>query len=201
VAKNKIMRVSKVTIMNFFDLSKKESYEIIKDVVVRPLKVNKDPRGILVETLKTDWKDVYDQEKLPFTQNYFSVTDSNVARDEDQWHVHPTKQIDRFVVIKGKILVVLYDNRKKSSTYGLLNLFLMGEVEKEKGYYNLLIPQNVLHCFLVISKKPAIIMNFPTSLYDKKEEGRIDFNKIKLTDGNYFSWNKVREKLNLPAKS
>jgi dTDP-4-dehydrorhamnose 3,5-epimerase len=187
--------------MEFFTLEKLKTYKLIKDVITRPLKVNKDPRGILIETLKTDWSDIYDSKNLPFTQNYFSVTKSNVARDEDRWHVHPLKQRDRFVVAQGKILVALYDNRKNSSTYGLLNLFLMGELEKDVGYYNLLVPKKVLHCFLVVSKKPALIMNFPTALYDPKEEGRIAFKKVKLSDGTYFSWNKIRKKLKLPAKS
>jgi len=183
--------------LNFFDLSKLKSYKLIKDVVIHPLKVNRDSRGILVETLKTNWKDIYN-EKLPFVQNYFSITDSNVARDENEWHFHPTKQIDRFVVIKGKIVVVLYDRRKNSPTHSLLNLFLMGEVDKDAGYYNLLIPKNVLHCFLVVSKKSAIIMNFPTTLYDKKEEGRINFKDVELSNGSYFSWNKIRKNFNLP---
>ena len=124
------------------------------------------------------------------------MTESNVARDEDQWHIHPNKQRDRFVVAQGKILVALYDNRKKSSTDGLLNLFLMGELKEDLGYYNLLVPRNVFHCFLVVSKKPAIIMNFPTALYDPKEEGRIKFDQVKLKDGSFFSWNEIREKFN-----
>lgn len=184
---------------NFFDLTKLSSYKIIQDVVVHPLKVNRDPRGILVETIKSDWPDIFGS-NLPFSQNYFSQTSSNTARDENQWHVHPTKQIDRFVVIQGEILVALYDWRKESSTHNLLNLFLMGEVKDDKGYYNLLIPQNVLHCFLVVSKKPAIILNFPTTIFDKKEEGRVAFKDVKFIDGQFFSWNNIRAKLNLPLK-
>ena len=183
----------------FFDLSKLGSYKLIKDVVIHPLKVNRDPRGILVETIKKNWSDIYNKE-YPFAQSYFSITKSNVARDENQWHVHPTKQIDRFVVIQGRIVVALYDWRKNSSTFGLLNLFLMGELPKDKGYYNLLVPKNVLHCFLVVSKKPAVILNFPNQIYDPKEEGRTLFNKVKLSDGNYFSWNKIRKKFKLPLK-
>lgn len=185
---------------SFFDLTKLESYKLIKDVVVHPLKVNRDPRGILVETIKKDWVDIYGK-KYPFTQSYFSITKPNVARDEDSWHFHPTKQVDRFVVVQGKILMALYDWRKESLTLGKLNLFLMGELEKDKGYYNLLIPKNVLHCFLVVSQKPAVILNFPTALYDSKEEGRMPFNQLKLSDGAYFSWNKIRKELKLLLKN
>lgn len=185
--------------IDIFDLSKLTKYKLIKGVVVHPLKVNRDPRGILVETLKKDWSDVYGKE-LPFSQNYFSITESNTARDENQWHLHATKQIDRFIVVQGQILVALYDWRKDSSTANLLNLFLMGEGEEDNGYYNLLVPKNVLHCFLVVSQKPAIILNFPTCLYDKNEEGRIDFTKVKFANGEFFSWNMIRKEFNLPLK-
>lgn len=184
---------------NIFDLSKLNTYKLIQDVVVHPLKVFRDPRGILVETLKNGWLDICSPAK-PFSQNYFSETKSNTARDEDCWHFHPTKQLDRFVTIKGEIVVALYDNRQTSATKGLLNLFLMGESNDDKGYYNLLIPQNVLHCFLVVSKIPAIILNFPTTLFDTKEEGRISFSRVKISDGKIFSWNDIRSIFKLPLK-
>lgn len=185
--------------LNFFNLSKLNSYKLIKDVFVRPLKANRDSRGMLVETLKTDWQDICGK-KYPFAQNYYSITKPNIARDEDQWHLHPSKQVDRFVVVQGKIVAALYDHRQKSETANLLNLFLMGELEHDRGLYSLLIPANVLHCFLVVSPKPAIILNYPTSLYDQTEEKRVDFNKVKLADNSIFSWNKIRKQFNLPVK-
>lgn len=185
--------------MDFFTLEKRDKFKIIKDVVVHPLKVNRDERGVLVETLKINWPDVYNPD-WPFTQTYFSITLPNVARDEDRWHVHPTKQIDRFAVVQGDVVFALYDLRKESATFGLLNLFKMGESNGDEGQYTLLIPKNILHCFLVISKKPAIILNYPNQLYDQKEEGRIPFGKLKLSDGSFFSWNKIRKEFNLPLK-
>lgn len=182
--------------LDFFDLNKIKSYKLIQDVVIHPLKVNRDPRGYLIETLKTDWNDIYNKD-LPFSQNYFSVTKTNVARDENQWHLHPTKQIDRFVVAQGQIVVALFDWRKSSSTYNLLNLFIMGELGNDAGYYNLLIPKNVLHGFLVVSKNQAMILNYPITLYDKSEEARIPFNKVKIDNKTSFSWNFVRKYYNL----
>ena len=178
--------------LNFFALDKIDKYPLIKGVVIKPLKVNRDDRGILVETLKSDWPEFFDQNKRPFAQNYFSETPAGVARDEDQWHIHPNKQEDRFVVVKGDIVVPLFDNRPESPTRGQLNLFLMGESNGDQGRYGLLIPKQVLHCFLVVSKTPAIILNYPTSLYDSEEEGRIPFSEVKLKDGSTFSWKKIR---------
>lgn len=174
--------------INFFTLDKIKTYKLINGVVIHPLKVNRDPRGILVETLQQEWTDVFDSQRLLFSQTYFSITKSRVARDKDRWHYHPTKQIDRFVVVKGDVVFALYDWRKISKTKGLLNLFKMGEGNGDEGQYLLLIPVNVLHCFLVVSKTEAIILNYPTTLYNPTEEGRMPFNQLKLKSGNYFSW-------------
>ena len=51
----------------------------IHDVRVRRLRVNRDPRGVLVETLRADWEDIFDSGQRPFAQSYYSITDPNVA--------------------------------------------------------------------------------------------------------------------------
>lgn len=186
---------------NIFTLDKLGNFPLIKDVIVRPLKVNRDPRGILVETLKKDWAEVYNQE-MSFCQNYYSVTESGVARDESQWHYHPTKQLDRFVVMQGDLIVVLYDWRKESETYQYMNWFKMGESNGDNGQYLLLIPKNVLHCFIVASAKQALLMNFPTQLYDPEEEGRVAFKDVKICgQDETFNWNMVRESFNIKTTS
>lgn len=181
--------------MEFLNLKKQK--DLIADVVLYPLKVNRDSRGILVETLKTNWPEVFGENR-PFTQNYYSMTDSGVARDENVWHHHP-RQEDRFVVIQGQIVVAIYDWRKESSTYGRLNLFRMGESEGDDGQYLLLIPKDTLHGFCVISPKPAALLNFPTFLYNPEEEGRTPYLEVgvKFPDGNPFSWDLVRKEFNL----
>lgn len=171
-----------------FKLKDLKGYPLIDGVVIRPLKVNRDERGILVESLKTIWSEVFDPKLHPFAQCYYSVTKPGIARDVDRWHYHPTEQEDRFLVIKGDIIVALYDWRKNAKTYGTLNLFAMGESQGDDGQYLLLIPVNVLHCFKNVGEKEAIILNFPTRLYDSEEEGRISFEEIKFPDGSYFNW-------------
>ena len=168
-----------------FSLEDKD-YPLIKDVVIRPLKVNQDERGILVEVLKTNWQKVF-SDKRPFSQCYFSETKAGTARDKDHWHYHPTKQEDRFIVIKGEVVIALCDNRKNSPTFKKLNLFKMTGVRP----FLLLIPKNVFHCFKVTSSESAILLNFPTTLYDKEEEGRIAFKEVKLSDETFFDWSLI----------
>ena len=186
--------------LKFFDLSKIKSYKLIDGVVIHPLRVNCDPRGILVEIMKTSWKKIYDKKKLPFSQTYYSITDSNVARDEDLWHYHPGGQQDRFGVIKGEIVVAIFDNRQGSPSFGKLNLFHLGELPEDRGQYLVLVPAHCLHGFLVVSQESAILFNFPTKLHDPQEEERIAFEKVKIEDGTVFSWNIVRKEFKLPFK-
>src|SRR3990172_1364160 len=174
----------------------KNQNNLIADVVLYPLKVNRDASGILVETLKTDWPEVFGKDR-PFAQSYYSLTPSGMARDEDTWHQHPNQE-DRFVLIQGDIVVAIYDWRKESPTFGKLNLFKMGETEGDVGQYLLLIPKNTLHGFCVVSQKSALLLNFPTLLYNPAEEGRISYKEVeaKLSDGTDFNWDLVKREFN-----
>ena len=179
--------------MDFITLLNKDQQRIIKDVVMHPYQVNQDESGLLVETLRRDWDDIFDNERKFFMQ-YYSETPSGVARDEAVWHYHPTVQDDRFSVVKGEIVVAIADNRYDSPTRDVLNLFYINARENP---YLLLVPRQTLHGFMVVSKEPALLINFPTGLYNPKEEGRIPYEqakvKINAGTGELFNWNIVRQ--------
>jgi len=177
--------------MEYITLVNIDRVKLIRDILLYPLKINKDKSGILVETLRTDWQGVYGKGREFFMQ-YYSVTASGIARDEDVWHYHPTVQEDRFLLTQGAIVTAVADNRHDSKTFGLLNLFYM---RADVDPYILLIPKNTLHAFLAVSKESTVLLNFPTALYNQKEEIRIPYSeaKIKLSDGRIFSWDLVRK--------
>ncbi|MDO8659074.1 MAG: dTDP-4-dehydrorhamnose 3,5-epimerase family protein [Candidatus Parcubacteria bacterium] len=183
--------------MEFITLANKNSVNLVEDVLMYPLKVNRDESGILVEALRTDWKEIYGKDR-EFAMQYFSVTDSGVARDETVWHCHPNQE-DRFLVAQGEIIVAVADNRQDSQTLGLLNLFHM---KADMDPYTLLIPKGALHGFLVVSRSPAVLLNFPTRLYSLSEEQRIAYKeaRIKQSDGSLFSWNQVRKEFKLTSR-
>jgi dTDP-4-dehydrorhamnose 3,5-epimerase len=183
--------------MELITLVNKDNQRKIMDVMMHPYKVNSDTSGVLVETLRKDWDDVFDNDRK-FYMQYYSETPSNVARDEDVWHYHPTVQDDRFSVIKGAIVVAIADNRYDSPTRGVLNLYYINAKENP---YLLLVPRQTLHGFMVVSKEPAILINFPTGLYNPKEEGRIPYSKaqVKTDTGELFNWNLVRKDFALQA--
>jgi len=180
--------------IELIDLKNKENVKLIKDVIVYPLKVNRDESGILVETLRKDWSLIYGGER-EFSMQYFSVTNPGIARDENVWHYHPIAQEDRFLVAYGEIVTAVADNRENSETFGLLNLFHM---QADQNPYILLIPKKTLHGFMVVSKTPAVLLNFPTALYNPEEENRVSHSdaQIKFPDGSMFCWEDIRKLFN-----
>ncbi|MDP2638346.1 MAG: dTDP-4-dehydrorhamnose 3,5-epimerase family protein [Candidatus Levybacteria bacterium] len=183
--------------MEFITLKNKNETKLIHDIIMHPLKVNKDASGILVETLRKDWKEIYGPGR-EFAMQYYSITPSKVARDEDLWHYHQMQE-DRFLVVSGAIVVAVADNRQDSFTNGLLNLFYM---EAHKDPYILLIPKKTLHGFMVVSQTSATLLNYPTALYNPKDELRIAYSEVnvKMSDGSLFFWESVRKNLiNLPS--
>src|SRR3989338_3624874 len=103
--------------MEFITLVNKDRVSLIKDVLLYPLKVNRDESGILVETLRVDWKEIYGQDS-EFSMQYYSKTASSIARDEEVWHFHPNYQEDRFLVANGEIVTAVADQREGSLTKG-----------------------------------------------------------------------------------
>ena len=178
--------------MNFISVTNQKN--LIHEVKVHKLTMNRDPRGFLVETLKETWEGIFERPEVQFGQSYCSMTLPGFARDEDRWHYHPTKQIDRFHVMKGNAIFALYDWRKESPTYKQLNMFLMGEINGDDNQFLLFIPQNVLHAFCTIGKEPCYLLGYPSQTYDAKEEGRVLFTEVGAVfpDQTPFSWNPIR---------
>lgn len=169
------------------------SQEWIQGLVLRRLRVNRDARGTLVETLRRDWPDVFDPTTRPFAQTYYSITLPGVARDEDRWHVHRFQE-DRFVVAAGTAVVAVYDARPSSPTHGRLNLVLLGEAAGDHGQVLVLIPPGTLHGFVCVGSTPCVLMNYPTQLYNPADEGRVPLADaaVRLPDGRLFSWDLIR---------
>mgnify|MGYP001579832266 FL=1 len=126
---------------------------MINGVKIKKLKVIPDERGKLMEMLRSD-----DELFIKFGQVYMTTAYPGVVK---AWHYHK-KQIDNFVVVKGMMKVVLYDNRKDSATYGEVNEFFMGE----HNPILLQIPANVYHGFKCISEAEAIVINCSTEPYN-----------------------------------
>ena len=129
---------------------------MIEGVKTKKLKVIPDERGRLMEMLRAD-----DDLFIQFGQIYMTTAYPGVIK---AWHYHK-KQVDNFVVVKGMMKVVLYDNREGSKSFKEINEFFMGE-------YNpllLQIPIYVYHGFKCIGESEAVVINCPTEVYQYKD--------------------------------
>ena len=133
---------------------------MIDGVQVKQLKPIPDERGRVMEMLRSD-----DPLFKKFGYVYMTTAYPGVVKG---WHYHK-KQTDHFVVVKGMMKVVLYDDRADSPTRGEVNEFFMGD-------YNqilLQIPPGVFHGFKCVSRDEAIVVNTPDQLYDPSDEHRV----------------------------
>jgi len=126
---------------------------MIQGVRQKKLKIIPDERGRLMELLRSD-EDLF----IQFGQVYMTTAYPGVVKG---WHYHK-KQIDNFIVIRGMVKLVLYDNRDDSPTKGEINEFFIGE----HNPLLIQIPSLVLHGFKCISRNEAVCINCPTEAYN-----------------------------------
>jgi dTDP-4-dehydrorhamnose 3,5-epimerase len=150
--------------------------QLINGVKIKKLKILTDKRGRLMEILRRDDKEFFEQ----FGQVYMTTAKPGIVK---AWHYHK-KQCDHFCCVYGRAKVALYDARKNSPTYGKLNEFIIGE-----GNPLLIkIPAAVYHGFKCAGKEECLIVNIPTQLYNykKPDEYRLDAYKNEIN----YDWSK-----------
>lgn len=172
----------------------------IHGAVTLPRTLHADPRGFLVETMRSDDWAVAGSE---FAMSYTSVTIPGQMRDRDRWHVH-RHQSDRFVVPMGEMILMLYDGRTESPTAGRLAAIRMAGLPFDRVVgaaggesittHLVTIPPGVYHCIGNLHPRdPFVLQNYPTRLYDAADEGRVPFveRPIASLGGQPFAWEQV----------
>lgn len=129
---------------------------LIEGVKIHSLKPLVDERGFLMEMMRSD-----DPDFKGFGQTYITSVNEGVVK---AWHYHEN-QIDTFICVYGMIKLALYDCRKDSSTYGIINEFFIGD----KNPLRVQIPTKVMHGFKGISPAFSLIINIPNQLFDYKK--------------------------------
>ena len=149
---------------------------MIEGVETRDLRVNTDERGHLVEMFREDWEEYAPEPAM----SYYSMSYPGVIR---AWHRHTRGQVDHFTCPQGRIKVGIYDDRDNSPTTGEVDTFVIGEHNQQI----VRIPGECWHGFKVIGNEQAILINFPTNLYDYEDpdEERIPYDTDKIP----FDWN------------
>jgi len=137
------------------------SEPMINDVKIIPLKKIPDERGCIFHMLKST-----DEHFTEFGEIYFSTINPGAIK---AWHDH-TKMIINYAVIVGNIKLVLYDGRKKSSTYKELQEVFIGE----NNYCLVQVPPGVINGFKAVGNEKAIVANCANIAHDPTETIRID---------------------------
>ena len=134
---------------------------MINGVLIKPLKIIPDERGSIMHMMRSD-DPIYEQ----FGEIYFSTVYPGIIKG---WHLHEEMTLN-YAVIYGMIKLVLYDDRKGSSTKGeLLELFVGGD-----NYCLVKIPPRVWNGFKGIGDSMAIVANLASIPHRPDEIERMD---------------------------
>ena len=145
---------------------------MIDGVSIQRLKQIVDERGKVMHMLRAD-SPLFTK----FGEIYFSIVNPGVVK---AWKKH-YKMTQYFAVPVGKIRLVIFDDRKESSTYKNVEVFEIGE----EHYCLIKIPPSLWYGFQGDSKIPALIVNCTDIPHDPEESERLDVFDKKIP----YNWN------------
>ena len=167
------------------------SDSLLSDGHTHKLDWHTDQRGSLVELWRSSWGHTagffdppLDPEDLRIAQQvYISTTNPGVVK---AWHYH-TQQWDRFVCLKGRVVIGLLNLDSKHTQVQTITL------DPEKGVNMVAVPPGVAHGWKALGNQEAWILNICSNEYDGMDEYRrpaldgpaldIDFDWHKRVDG------------------
>lgn len=137
----------------------------IDGVVHRSLKPIVDGRGEVTELWSEPWEGFG-----PPVHVYQSGTDYGVVKC---WHLHDI-HTDQFAISRGKVQVSLVDLRESASSFGDVNIFVMGTLSPGL----LRIPPGVMHGWKALSAPEIVVLNFQSHVYDPADEYKFPWNCV-----------------------
>jgi dTDP-4-dehydrorhamnose 3,5-epimerase len=134
---------------------------VINGVIITSLQQIVDERGKVMHMLRNDAPHFSD-----FGEVYFSTVYPGAIKG---WHIHH-QMILNYAVPHGLIKFVLYDDRPKSKTYGVLQEIFLGP----DNYCLVTVPPMVWNGFKGIGDEVAIVANCSSIPHDSSEIERKD---------------------------
>jgi len=150
--------------------------DLIDGVKVIPLRRIPDERGTVYHMLSST-----DPHFVQFGEIYFSTVYPGVVKG---WHLHRDMTLN-YACIFGRIKLVLYDERRSSSTKGTLIEIFLGQ----DNYSLIVIPSHVWNGFKGMSEPYAIMANCCTHPHDPTRSTRVDPLNNKIP----YDWNLKNE--------
>jgi len=134
---------------------------MIDGIKITPLKQIVDERGKIMHMMRNDSK-VFEK----FGEIYFSTVNPGFVK---AWHLHKENTLN-YACIKGKVKLVLFDDRKDSSTTGQHQELILSP----EDYFLVTIPPFIWNGFKGLSDSDSIIANCMTLPHNEKEMIRKD---------------------------
>src|SRR5579862_3424694 len=126
---------------------------LIEGVVIQSATTHVDDRGTLCEILSPSRP----PHPAPLVYVYqFTIRPGKIKG----WHVHHLHD-DRIFISQGHVKVVLYDSRKDSPTFGMVNEIYRAELDRTV----MVIPAFVFHAHHNIGSTDALFISMPTRPY------------------------------------
>jgi len=123
-----------------------------------------------------------DHWKEPLTYCYTFTVRASTTKG---WGLHEHKD-DRYTLITGEVLVILYDARVDSPTHGLVQRVHL----TPQGIRQILIPRGVWHLNLNLGESEAFLINHPTAVYEHGKPDRLllpwNTDQIPVDVASYF---------------
>jgi len=133
----------------------------LEGVVAARLTVHTDHRGRLFE--------VYSSTLTHFSEPAVHAYVFTIRPDFIKgWGIHLEKD-NRYTILRGEVLTVLFDARRASPTYGRTTSFVLGPT----GVQQLRIPKGVWHASINLGADEAHILNLPTHAYNHAAPDRV----------------------------
>ena len=137
---------------------------LIEGVMIQPLKQIADERGVVLHMLRCD-SPIYSH----FGEIYFSEINPGVTKAWKRQKI----MTQHFSVPKGKIRLVIFDNRDSSKSNNTVEEIILGRPD----HYNLVrIPPLLWYGFQGISETPSIVANFTDFPHNPEESENISPN-------------------------
>jgi dTDP-4-dehydrorhamnose 3,5-epimerase len=129
---------------------------MIDGVKTTPLRQIVDERGKIMHMMKKD-SEIFEK----FGEIYFSTINPGFIK---AWHLHKEATLN-YACVKGKVKLVLLDDRKDSSTFGQYQELMLSP----KDYFLVTIPPFIWNGFKGLDDSESIIANCLTLPHNEKE--------------------------------
>ena len=129
---------------------------MIADIEITKLKQIMDERGKIMHMMRAD-NSIFKK----FGEIYFSTVKPEFIK---AWHLHKEATLN-YACIKGKVKLVLFDDRKESKTLGEYQELILSP----EDYFMVTIPPLVWNGFKGIDQEESIIANCMSIPHDEKE--------------------------------